>query len=262
MVSACQFNRAIVRAPAQSVVNGLRAGVGENPDLNGLRAEHDAYVRALRAAGLEVTELPALDEFPDSIFVEDPALVFSEGAIVLRSLAPSRAGESAAIKPTLADHFENVLELSEGFADGGDILTTVSEVLIGLSSRTNLEGAQALCTLLKSLDRPARIVETPPDILHFKSDCGLVDDETVLTTPQLAATGVFEDFKTLVTPEGEEGAANALRVNNVLLLGARYPRTAELLDRHGVSVVPLSITEIAKIDAGLSCMSLRWHAAS
>ena len=262
MQSAYQFNRAIVRAPAQSVVHGLRAGAGEDPDFDGVKAEHAAYVSALRAAGVEVTELPALDAFPDSLFVEDPALVFSEGAIVLRASAPSRAGESAELAPALADHFENVLTLADGFADGGDILTTASEVLIGLSSRTNPAGAEALSTLLKSFDRASRIVETPPDILHFKSDCGLIDDETVLVTARLAATGAFEGLRILITPKGEEGAANALRVNDVLLLGARFPRTAEMLDRHGVTVVPLSITEIAKIDAGLSCMSLRWMSTS
>lgn len=255
-----RFDAAIVRRPSQSVVNGLRAGDHAGPAFEAIKSEHDAYIAALRKAGVAVAILPALEAFPDSMFVEDPALVFSEGSILLRPGAESRAGEAREIAPILRERFEHVLELpSPGFADGGDILTTPNSVMIGLSSRTNRAGAEGLISCLAKLGRSGNIVETPEGVLHFKSDCSLLDEESVLTTERLARSGVFKDFKQIIVPEGEEPAANALRVNDVVLVGSAFPRTIERLEAHGYDVVPLHTTEIGKIDAGLSCMSLRWR---
>ncbi len=100
---------------------------------------------------------------------------------------------------------------------------------------------------------------TPRDVLHLKSDCSLLDDETILATRRLAASGMFDDFRVVLVPDGEEAAANALRVNDSVLVSDSYPRTAELLAK-SYNVVPLQTREVAKIDAGLSCMSLRWRA--
>jgi dimethylargininase len=253
------FTNAIVRRPGASVVNGLRASDRGSPSLKGVRAEHDAYVAALKAAGVAVTVLEPLEAFPDSIFVEDPALVFTETAILLRPGVDSRAGEVAAIAPDLRKQFPKVLELQSGHVDGGDVLVTPEAVMIGLSARTDREGAEALIALLAEIGRRGEIFHTPAGVLHFKSDCALLDGETVLSTARLAASGVFERFRVIETSTGEEGAANALRVNRSLLVGAGYPRTVALLRAEGYDVVPLATSEIAKIDAGLSCMSLRWH---
>jgi dimethylargininase len=95
-------------------------------------------------------------------------------------------------------------------------------------------------------------------VLHLKSACSLLDDETMLCTPGLAATGIFAGFRRVTTPDGEDAAANALRVNEMVLIGAGYPRTIERLGSLGYAVVPVATAEIGKIDAGLSCMSLRW----
>lgn len=253
------FNSVIVREPARSVVNGLRADDRGDPTYEGVVAEHTAYIRAMRDAGVEVTVLPALEEFPDSIFVEDPALVFPEGAIVLRPGTETRLGEAEVTAPVLRDMFETVIDLPEtGFADGGDILTTPKAVMIGLSARTNQAGAEALQACLAQLGRKSEIVTTPEGVLHFKTDCSLLDDETMLVTARLAASGVFDGFKTIIVPEGEEAAANALRVNDVVMVGSDFPRTIETLEKAGYNVVPMKTTEIGKVDAGLSCMSLRW----
>lgn len=253
------FDSAIIRTPGRSVVQGLRAGDGQDPDFEGVLAEHQAYASALTDAGVRVQCLEPLDAFPDSIFVEDPALVFSEGAILLRPGIESREGEVATIAPILRERFERVLELTEGYVDGGDVLTTPRSVMIGLSARTDPAGADALIACLEELGRKGEIVQTPANVLHFKSDCALLDEETILTTARLAASGVFKNFAQIVTPEGEEGAANALRVNDRVFLGTGFPGTAELLDKAGYKIVPLKTSEIAKIDAGLSCMSLRWQ---
>ncbi len=255
-----RFDAAIVRSPSQSVVNGLRAGDHGDPTFEAIKAEHDAYVVALRQAGVDVTILPALEAFPDSMFVEDPALVFSEGAILLRPGTESRVGETHEIAPILRERFEDVLDLpSPGFADGGDILATPNSIMIGLSSRTDRAGADGLKSCLATLGHSGEFVETPKGVLHFKSDCSLLDEECVLTTERLARSGVFKDFKQIIVPAGEEPAANALRVNGVVMAGADFPRTIERLEAHGYKVVPLQTAEIGKIDAGLSCMSLRWR---
>ena len=116
------FNSAIARLPSETVVNGLRAGTHEGPSHEGVMREHRTYLEALRTAGLEVTLLPPLPEFPDSMFVEDPALVFPEGAILLRPGAPSREREAAHLAAALSERFDEVLDLPEGHVDGGDVL--------------------------------------------------------------------------------------------------------------------------------------------
>ncbi|MFK8029366.1 MAG: dimethylarginine dimethylaminohydrolase family protein [Gammaproteobacteria bacterium] len=255
------FDTAIVRSPAASVVDGLRDGNGPNPDFEVVCHEHAQYVEALKHAGVNVVRLPALDAFPDSVFVEDPALVFSQGAIELRPGALSRQGEVAEISSALREQFDVVLSLPAGYADGGDMLLTPKGLMIGLSARTDEAGAKALQTCLSKFNIASQIVATPPGVLHFKSDCSLLDEETVLSTQRLASSGVFDGFKVVLVPDGEEAAANALRVNDSVLTGKGYALTNELLDKHGYNVVALPTDEIAKVDAGLSCMSLRWKKA-
>lgn len=253
-----RFNRAIVRQPARSVVDGLRSGEHGDPDYASIRAEHDAYAAALRSAGVAVTVLPPLEDFPDSVFVEDPALVFAEGAILLRPGAPSRAAETLEIAPAIRAMFDLVLDLPSGFADGGDVLVTPGQVIIGLSARTDRAGAEALGACLAQLGRKATIVETPAGVLHLKTACSLLDDETILSAPSLDGTGIFDGFRKIVTPAGEDAGANALRVNDVVMAGAGFPKTIERLGSLGYTVAPLETSEIGKLDAGLSCMSLRW----
>lgn len=255
-----RFNSALVRSPGASVVNGLRVVDRGAPTREGVQCELDAYVAALTAAGVGVETLPALEPFPDSVFVEDAALVFTEGAIVLRPGAATRWGEAAAIMPALRRRFERVLELEAGFAEGGDVLVTQHKVLIGLSARTDEAGALALKAVLEQLGRPSAIVATPKDVLHFKTDCALLDHETILATERLALSGVFGGHRVLLTAEGEEAAANALRVNDRVFVGDRFPRTAGRLMSAGYEVVLLPNREIARLDAGFSCLSLRWSA--
>lgn len=258
MARSFDFTQAIVRSPGASVVGGLRAGDGPDPGLAGIRAEHAAYVAALRAGGLAVTELPPSETHPDALFVEDPALVFPEAAILLRPGAASRAGEGALLRPTLEALFPRVLVLEHGHVDGGDVLAMPDCLWIGLSGRTDRAGAEALIALMAELGRPARIAETPAAVLHLKTACSLIDEDTVLATRALVQSGVFARYRNLVVPEGEEGGANVLRLGDRLLINAGFPRTADLLAPCAPALIPLETTQIASIDAGLTCMSLRW----
>lgn len=250
-----EFDRAIVREPAESVVRGLRTGL-DPPSYGRVLAEHRGYVAALEAASVAVETLPPLPEHPDSVFVEDPAFVLPKGAILLRPGAPSRLAEPATLAPALHRHFGCVTEVDEGFADGGDILVLPDEILIGLSARTDRLGARRFRELVRDFGRSTRIVATPPGLLHLKTGCALVDERTIIAAPVLAP--LFTGYEVLVPPPGEAAAANLIRVNDRLLMAAAFPKTAALLAERGFKVVRIDASEIAKIDAGLSCMSLRW----
>ena len=259
MPAVFEFTRAILRRPGASVVKGLRAGGGPDPDFAAVAAEHAAYAAALADAGLDCVVLDPLEAFPDAIFVEDPALVFPEAAVVLRPGAPSREGEGEFLRPTLEALFPTVIDLPRGHADGGDVLVMPDKALIGLSARTTREGAEALIEALATLGYRGEIAATPPEVLHLKTASSLLDEETVLATRALAATGIFAGYRVIEVPEGEEGGANVLRVNDRVIAGAHYPRILDALDAHGLKVVPLENSAIAAIDAGFTCMSLRWR---
>lgn len=259
MTAPFAFTHALCRTPAPSAVNGIRAGGGPDPELAGIMAEHAAYVAVLRELGLMVDVLPPLDAFPDALFVEDVALTFAEGAILLRPRAPSRAGEAAHIRAALAERHGCVLELAgPGHVDGGDVLRLADRVIIGLSDRTDRAGAETLTALLGELGHRAQIAQTPPGVLHFKTGCGLIDDRTVLAVPAMRDCPEFAGLEVVLTPMGEEGAANILRVRDTVLIGAHWLATQALLAARGVPFRALPTDQIARIDAGLSCMSLRW----
>ena len=254
-----RFTHALCRAPAPSAIHGIRADHGPDPDFAGLVAEHDAYVGALRDLGLAVEVLPPLDDFPDALFTEDVALTFPEGAILLRPGAPSRAGEVRHIRAPLAAHHKRLLEMAgPGYADGGDILRLADRVIIGLSARTDRTGAEELAGLLGKLGYRAEIADTPPGVLHFKTGCGLIDERTILAVPALADCPQFTGLEVVQTPPGEEAAANVLRIEGTVLVGDRWSAAHALLAARGIAIRPLPTDQIARIDAGLSCMSLRW----
>lgn len=254
-----RFTHFLSRTPARSVTDGLRDGDGADPDPDKFEAQHAAYVEALLASGGSVKVLPAQEEYPDSVFIEDPAIVSGSTAIVLRPGAETRFGEAQALRPTLVETFETVIDLpGEGYVDGGDVLLSDTEAFIGLSARTNQAGFDALASVLSDLGYTPRKVETPPEILHFKTDCGLLDSETIFSSKALAATGCFDGYRVVEAPEGEEAAANLIRINDVVLLSAGHPNTEELLTTQGYDVRVLDTSEAAKVDGGLSCMSLRF----
>jgi dimethylargininase len=259
MSDPTRFTHAIARPPAPSAVKGIRAGDGPDPDYPALLAEHAAYVAALLDAGLAVTQLPPLDAFPDAMFVEDVALTFPEGAILLRPGAPARAGEVAHIQGALAAQHDVLLAMTgPGHVDGGDVLRMADRVVIGLSGRTDRAGAEELAGLLAQIGYAADIAEPADGVLHFKTGCSLIAADTFLTLPELAGRPQFAGLRVITTAPGERGAANALRVGHHLLVNAQFPRTLDLLAGLDIQLVPIDTTHIARLDAGLSCMSLRW----
>ncbi|MEL0436979.1 dimethylarginine dimethylaminohydrolase family protein [Phycobacter sp. K97] len=254
-----QFTRAITRRPGQSVINGLRAKDIGTPDLESMLEAHAAYVAALKSTGAKVIELEPLEAFPDALFVEDTALCLPEGAVLMRPGAPSRRGEVAEMAPALRHCYDDLRELTgPGHVEGGDILVTAREILVGRSDRTDAAGVAELSEIVSDWGYAVREVITPPGVLHFKTDCSLLDAETILSTARLDASGCFEGYRVLHVPKGEEAAANAIRFNDLVIMAAGFPRTAEMLDRAGFQVMEIDNRDCAKLDGGMSCLSLRF----
>lgn len=254
-----QFTHAIVRLPAATVADGLRAIDAGDPTVAAFRAEHDIYVDALRAAGLAVDVLPALDDYPDSCFVEDPAFCLPEGAILLRPGAPSRRGEGAEILEALEQRFDTVLDLpGSGHVDGGDILTLDDMILIGLSARTDQDGAEAFAELLRNWGYVPKITRTPQGVLHFKTACATLGEGTVLATRTMIDSGIFDGIRLVEVPADEEYAANVIRVNDVVLVPEGYQNTKVAIESAGFETVEVPTHEARKLDGGLSCLSLRF----
>ena len=255
-----RFSHAITRRPATSIIAGLRAVDIGAPDLALMQAHHADYIAALKSTGAVVVELPALEAFPDSVFVEDTALCLPQGAIIMRPGAPSRLGEAAAMAPHLAALYGQVLTISgaDSFIEGGDILVTETEILVGRSARTNGAGIAELAGLVAPWGHTVREVFTPPGVLHFKTDCSLLDANTILSTKRLAASGCFAGYAVIETADGEEACANAIRFNDIVLMPAGFPRTHDLLAKAGYDVRLIGNSECAKLDGGMSCLSLRF----
>jgi len=257
--SSYQFTHAICRLPSQSIVNGLRAVDTGTPDLQQFQADHRTYVDALRATGADVTVLPALEAYPDSVFIEDAALCLSKGVVIMRPGAPSRLGEAQEIMPVLRNLYTNFAQIEgPGFIEGGDILVTEHEILVGSSARTDAAGIEELKSIVTNWGYQVREVETPEGVLHFKTDCSLIDEKTILSTRRLSRSGCFKGYDVIHVEDGEEACANTIRFNNVVLMPACFPKTRKKLADLGYSVIPVGNTEAAKLDGGMSCLSLRF----
>ncbi len=253
------FTHAITRRPGRSITGGLRAVDTGTPDLALMLTHHADYVAALRSTGATVIELDPLEAYPDSVFVEDTALCLPQGAVIMRPGAPSRLGEAAEMAPHLRALYAEVVQIDgPGHIEGGDILMTETEILVGRSARTDAAGIAELARRIAPWGETVREVHTPPGVLHFKTDCSLLDAETILSTDRLAASGCFQGYRVVPVAEGEEAAANTIRFNDLVLMPAGFPRTAERIAKAGFTIREIGNSECAKLDGGMSCLSLRF----
>ena len=260
MFRSFEFTHAVCRRPSKSVVNGLRMSDMGDPDPELLQSQHQTYVEALRSAGLEVTLLNPDEAHPDSMFVEDAALVLDGICFLLRPGAASRRDEAAKLATDAKDAFQSIVSPEiDGFIDGGDILCDEETVYVGLSARTDRAGAGSLELYVRDLGYRLQIAETPKDVLHLKTDSSLLDQETVLSTNRLAASGIWESKRVLIAPEDEPQGANVIRVNDRVIISESAPKTADMLDAAGFTVHPVPNSEAEKIDGGVSCQSLRYR---
>ncbi len=255
-----RFHTAIVRQPADSFAAGITtSGLGA-PEVELARRQHARYCDALRQLGLEVVSLPPDAAHPDSTFVEDTAVVTRHGAILARPGASSRAGEVAAMRTALERRFSELAAIeAPGTLDGGDVCQAGRHFYIGLSRRTNAEGARQLAAWLERSGYGATTIDIQSDgaLLHLKSGLVSLDESTLVVTGSLAGHPALRGRDLLVVDSAESYAANCVRVNDAVLVPAGYPEIARRLAARGLDLVTLDMSEFAKMDGGLSCLSIR-----
>jgi dimethylargininase len=250
--------RAFTRALSPRIVDCALTHLERQPiDPERAAEQHSAYEQALASAGFDIIRLAELKDDPDAVFVEDTAILLGEHAVITRPGAPSRAGETDSTAAGLEPHFI-IHRLAAGTLDGGDVLRIDRTLYVGLSSRTNVEGAEALHDVTAPLGFSVVAIK-PSQCLHLKTAVTFAGTDaagnpTILVNPDWVDPTLFADVEPLFV--SEPNAANCLRIGDRLILPAGNPRTAAELRSRGFNLVELDVSELQKAEAGVTCMSL------
>lgn len=218
------------------------------------REQHARYCRALENLGVEVHVLDTNGDLPDAVFIEDAAVALDEVAVITRMGTTSRQAEPAGIAPALRE-FREVVPLSGGTLEGGDVLRLGRTLLVGRSCRTNAEGIAALASIVSRFGY--QVIDIPVDrCLHLKTACTALPDGRLLINPDWICKEHLAAHRLhwVVAPEG--WGANVLPVGETIVLPAAHVRTAELLAQAGFPVTAVDISEFAKAEGGVTCLSL------
>ncbi|CEK10030.1 dimethylarginine dimethylaminohydrolase family protein [Legionella hackeliae] len=254
------FKNAIVRTPSQSLINGLTSSsyLG-NPDYELALEQHQAYIKALIGCGVEVTILPPINAYPDACFVEDVALLTEKLALLTRPGAPSRRGEVKEIEATIQAFYQNKRSyiVAPGTLEAGDVLRIDNHFYIGLSARTNKDGAQQLIQILTTQGYTASCVELK-EFLHLKTGISYLGKNYVIVSGELINHPDFKQFVQIPIENEEAYAANCITVNGTVLMPHGFSKTQQAILDIGFPVTTLDVSEFRKIDGGLSCLSLRF----
>ncbi len=252
------FKKAIVRKPCKNLVNGItRANLGK-PDFNLSMKQHQEYIDVLKELGLEVIILEADENYPDSVFVEDTALLTSNFAVITNPGAALRRGEIFDINQVLENLFPIVESISTpGTLDAGDVMMVGHHFFIGLSERTNLFGANQLIGILAKYGLIGSTVALK-NILHLKSGVSYLENNNLLVTKALIKKPEFQEHNLILVDDDESYAANSIWINDKVLVPEGYPKTKVKLELAGYSTIEVDVSEFRKLDGGLSCLSLRF----
>jgi dimethylargininase len=217
--------------------------------------QHRCYQACLAELGATVVTLPAEPDLPDSVFVEDPAVVVDEIAVIARMGVESRRAEAESLAAALA-RFRPLRRIeAPGTLEGGDVIRAGRTLFVGVSHRTNLEGIRQLAAHLK----PFGYVVKPVAVrgcLHLKSACCWLGDDAMLVNSAWVDTAEFDGFRMIGVAPGEPWAANVLPIGGTVLASAAFPATVNILERAGYRVCALDISELAKAEGALTCSSL------
>jgi dimethylargininase len=252
------FTKAIVRTPSKAMVNGLSSAELGLPDYQNALVQHADYIEALKECGLHVTVLPADENFPDSTFVEDVALMTPRCAILTNPGAPTRTLETRSMLSTIREFYENVEMIKEpGHVEAGDIMMVGKHFYIGLSQRTNRTGAEQMIAILEKYGMRGSMVDLV-EVLHLKTGLGYLENNNLLACGEFLNKPEFQQYNLLQVDPEEAYAANSVWVNGTVLTPKGYPKTRALIESAGYRVRQVDVSEFRKLDGGLSCLSLRF----
>ena len=252
------FTQAIVRRPCPAIIDGISSSDLGKPDYDLAVKQHLQYMKALMSCGLKITILDPDNDYPDSTFVEDTALLTPKCAIITNPGAPSRKGEVKEIATLLSGHFEIIESInSPGTVDAGDIMMVGSHYYIGLSDRTNKEGAKQIIEILEKYGMTGSVVPLN-NLLHLKTGISYLENNTFLAGEEFIDNQEFKDFNIIPVEDDESYAANSIWVNERVIMPAGYPKTQQKLEQAGYEILPVNTSEFKKIDGGVSCLSLRF----
>lgn len=230
----------------------------EKIDLRAARLQHQQYEESLESLGCNVQRLPVEPDLPDSVFVEDTAIVLDEVAIIARPGRGTRRQETFSVARRLVA-FRSVFNIhAPGTLEGGDVLRVGSRLYAGQSDRSNAEGLRQLQSIVDTYDYEVRPVEITK-CLHLKSAVTRVGVDTLLINPSWVDKNQFTGVNLIEVHPEEPFAANALRVGETVLYPAEYPRTRERLEKFGIRVIAIEMSQLAKAEGGITCCSLLFH---
>ncbi len=251
-----QLYLALTRAVPRSIERCELTHLAREPiDFARAVAQHDAYEAALASFGCRVERLPGTPDLPDSVFVEDTAIVLDALAIVTRPGAESRRAEVETVAARLREVRPLATIQSPGTLDGGDVLVTRQRVFVGLSSRTNEEGARQLAAFVAPHGFTTTVVRVA-GCLHLKSAVTVADEDTLIINPSWLDPALFAGFRILAVDPDEPFAANVLRIGSRVLCASEHPRTRALLESNGITTASVEAGELAKAEGGLTCGSV------
>jgi dimethylargininase len=252
------FKNTIVKTPGESYIHGLTTSDLGKPDYEKALQQHNAYIEALKKCAVEVHVLASNPEFPDSTFVEDTAVLTPGFAVISNPGAISRNGEIIEMDPVLKSYYEKTYSIqSPGTLDGGDVLQIDDHFYIGISERTNLEGAQQLKQILEGENYKASIIQLEK-FFHLKTGISYLGNQEIVVAGEFIDHPEFQSYKKIIVPAEEEYAANCIRVNDYVIIPAGFPKTKQKMNDAGYKTIELDVSEFRKLDGGLSCLSLRF----
>lgn len=252
------FTKAIVRKPSRSFVNGITTANLGLPDYELALKQHQEYINALIKCGLKVKVLPADEEYPDSTFVEDTALLTKKCAIISNPGAQSRKGEILEMKNFLKSYYSTIEKIENpGTVEPGDIMMVGDHFYIGLSERTNEDGAAQMIKILNKYGYSGSAIFMK-DMLHLKTGVAYLENNNLLAFGEFLHEDEFRSFNIIEIDPDESYAANCIWVNNYVLVPKGFPKTRNKIINTGYSIIEVDVSEFRKLDGGLSCLSLRF----
>jgi len=252
------FSQAIVRTPCHALTEGITTSNLGKPDYELAIKQHNDYIQALKECGLTVTVLPADENHPDSTFVEDVALMTPKCSILTNPGAISRSGEIKSMLPALQKLTNPVALISDpGKVEAGDIMVVGKHYYIGLSERTNQQGAEQLTDILLHQGLTASVVALS-EVLHLKTGINYLENNNFLAVGEFLTNDEFQSANLLAVDSDEAYAANSVWINGTVLLPEGFPKTKNLIESTGYKTRPVDVSEFQKLDGGLSCLSLRF----